>query len=900
MPSEFLSGMLPSATRSTYRQAPTAKRRDGGIIGMNIPALSSLLVLLATSALAAQDAPTFTARPSAVRDGTRVRVEFAASREGDATVSVHDAAGKVVRHLAAGMLGKNAPEPFQAGSLRQVLDWDGKDDAGREAAGGPFIIRVALGMKPEFDGFLMYNPDATGRIVALAAGPDGKLYAFHADGTANGNMGGVKIKLFDREGRHLKALSPFPADIPVARIKALNPFTTTEGDLVPHVHNCETLSFYPDALGVRGRDMPEFTSQPAVDARGRAYWIVKGPAICALDADGGTPYDTFIGPRLLPEIKNLRMENQYLFGKDAPCLAASGDGKHLYVAGLWTGEFGKDKDHRPLPCVFRVSIEKRAPGEPFVGRLEEAGLEKGLLTAPRGLAVAKGVLYVADSAGDRIAAFREEDRSFLGEIRVKNPHSVGVDPDTGAVYVCTHTGTQTADLLKFDGIGSGKELYRMALPKTGLSPNWGVHRIAVDASARPVRIWVPDLPYSPCALKCIEDAGDRFADRGDPRRKDLHAEGPRDLSVDRVRDELYVKANGQNFYRFDERTGRLADTLEIGKVPGLAGHGTAVGTQLLPGSDGNLYTYNWSVGLLRLDRQGKPLSWKGQTTNIIGIGGVMCFQIRHLALPPFAPPEELYFVPGGGSPRPLNVIGHDGKTRRTAIWQCFHGAIPRLDARGNIYLADMVKPPDRSYPEFFDGKLEPPPKQSGGGDRFWNSYMYGSIIKFPPSGGAIWYKPGLPKDAVGEPPADLLAKPKIPVKVHFAYAPHDKAELQGALWTRFGFAPYSAHTSGMTSHCMCEGAGFDVDPYGRVFFPNLGQFRVEVVDTNNNFILSFGKYGNQDSGGKDARVAKPEIPLAWPAYVAVSDTHVYVADTVNRRVVKIRLRAAAEERCEVR
>ena len=84
-----------------------------------------------------------------------------------------------------------------------------------------------------------------------------------------------------------------------------------------------------------------------------------------------------------------------------------------------------------------------------------------------------------------------------------------------------------------------------------------------------------------------------------------------------------------------------------------------------------------------------------------------------------------------------------------------------------------------------------------------------------------------------------------------------------------------------------------MDPVGRVFYPNLGQFRVEVIDTNNNFIASFGTYGNPDSGG-------PGIPLAWPVYVTVSDTHAYVADTVNRRVVKVRLGARAEATCEVK
>jgi hypothetical protein len=91
-----------------------------------------------------------------------------------------------------------------------------------------------------------------------------------------------------------------------------------------------------------------------------------------------------------------------------------------------------------------------------------------------------------------------------------------------------------------------------------------------------------------------------------------------------------------------------------------------------------------------------------------------------------------------------------------------------------------------------------------------------------------------------------------------------------------------------------------VDPYGRVFFPNLGQFRVEVIDTNNNPIVTFGKYGNQDSGGPSARVRKPDIPLAWPLTVAVTDTHAFVADTLSRRVAKVRLACDVEATCEVK
>src|SRR6185369_8119590 len=89
------------------------------------------------------------------------------------------------------------------------------------------------------------------------------------------------------------------------------------------------------------------------------------------------------------------------------------------------------------------------------------------------------------------------------------------------------------------------------------------------------------------------------------------------------------------------------------------------------------------------------------------------FQIRQLALKPFAPPDELYIVaPNQKDPVSLNVIGQDGKTRRTVVWQVSRGAVQRVDAKGNIYVADMPKPADRSYPEFFDGKLAPPPPRA--------------------------------------------------------------------------------------------------------------------------------------------------------------------------------------------
>src|SRR5579862_9975162 len=121
-------------------------------------------LLLAAPAKAADAPPAFAKRPTAVKTGDLTKIDFAVNRATDVALTVEDMQGKVVRHLAAGVLGKNQPEPLQPNSFAQSLTWDGKDDTGKVLAGGPFLIRVRLGMKPEFDGFLMHNPEASGEI----------------------------------------------------------------------------------------------------------------------------------------------------------------------------------------------------------------------------------------------------------------------------------------------------------------------------------------------------------------------------------------------------------------------------------------------------------------------------------------------------------------------------------------------------------------------------------------------------------------------------------------------------------------------------------------------------------------------------------------------------------------
>ena len=135
----------------------------------------SICLILVGPALAAEsESPRFAEKPTAVKKDGKVRIRFAVSSETDVAVYVENSKGDVVRHLVAGVLGKNPPKPLKANSPSQNVEWDGRDDAGKPAAGGPFRVRVGLrlDLKPE----KVFADQRPGIIRAIAVRPGGELY----------------------------------------------------------------------------------------------------------------------------------------------------------------------------------------------------------------------------------------------------------------------------------------------------------------------------------------------------------------------------------------------------------------------------------------------------------------------------------------------------------------------------------------------------------------------------------------------------------------------------------------------------------------------------------------------------------------------------------------------------
>src|SRR5262245_47233465 len=123
------------------------------------------LLLLATRSVRA--GVEFAKAPQAMRSGDTITITFTLSAATDVEVAILDAMGNIARNVAAGVLGgKNPPPAPLAAGLAQRLTWDGKNDLGEAAAGGPFQARVRAGTSVGFGRFLGDSP-YTGSVVSM-------------------------------------------------------------------------------------------------------------------------------------------------------------------------------------------------------------------------------------------------------------------------------------------------------------------------------------------------------------------------------------------------------------------------------------------------------------------------------------------------------------------------------------------------------------------------------------------------------------------------------------------------------------------------------------------------------------------------------------------------------------
>ena len=115
-------------------------------------ALSLFGLVLIGLICAAQGAPVFTQVPAIAKQGDSViLINFTVSESTDVEVGIVNSAGKVINHLAAGVLGgKYAPPAPLVSGLTQSIAWNITDDEGNRVFGDDYKVRVRFGVRPEF------------------------------------------------------------------------------------------------------------------------------------------------------------------------------------------------------------------------------------------------------------------------------------------------------------------------------------------------------------------------------------------------------------------------------------------------------------------------------------------------------------------------------------------------------------------------------------------------------------------------------------------------------------------------------------------------------------------------------------------------------------------------------
>jgi hypothetical protein len=235
----------------------------------------------------------FSAKPQAAKVGDKVKISFAVSAATDVEVAVLDAKGEVVRHLAAGALeAKNPPpEPLKVG-LAQEIVWDGQDDFGKAAAGGPFKVRVRAGIGVKFGQLIGADPYNFGTLDGLSADGDGNLYIVGcSDGSNQMNM---CLRVFDAEGRYLREILPFPADLAADSMKDVARWDAERKAFCPRNLRSLNPDFYGQPGGYWGNPPLKLLSV----SQKSGVILTDGSKLCTLETSGAVRGSSFVSRQL--------------------------------------------------------------------------------------------------------------------------------------------------------------------------------------------------------------------------------------------------------------------------------------------------------------------------------------------------------------------------------------------------------------------------------------------------------------------------------------------------------------------------------------------------------------------------------------------------------------------------
>ena len=861
----------------------------------------------------------FADEPLVKKQGDGYVISFAVSAACDATVAIIDSEGRFVRHLASGVLGKNAPWPYAQNSLSQSIPWDGKDDRGKSAPAG-CKVKVSLGLKASLDRFLGWSPEAmpVKRLAGLTAGPDGNVFAVTMAKEGGGLQSTtINVYVFDRRGRYVRRLLPPPAHLPPAKSTIMGWLKTDWGDHVPvrRKSNITHTVVRKPGWAIVPLQTPVVTSDGKFvflvpdDKRKKKYSLIRVDI-----KDGSTPPGS---------ISSVKFEGGTP-GFETLHMAASPDGTWLYIGG------GSDfhKEYKRTHAIWRLSLAKPAKAKLFLGKRRKSGKGNTMFNRPRGMACDKvGNLYVADSGNNRLQVFKP-DGSLLKSIPAKTPERVLVSHRTGEIYLIKDNAKT---LVVLGGLEDPSIKASMKIGGSMKNPGYVPSMGLVDDGPTH-SVWLGRCSWS--GLKGIERFERKKAGFIKVAAAGVHA--PKGWSkwqpwtpapylvADPFREELYVRHFGMcyagNGMRVNGRNGTVIENFifKRGKQPMNRGN-RGVFEECVVGSDRLIYMRltdngNW-IAPYDPDKQQfvKRKGYRHAAKLTMNGKKVWGFPARHkstgfnFAYPMgIAPNGDLYVPCRPHTPlnewkgfngwrvdhkdnhfyRELRVYSSHGKLKcRNALPGMGTSDGVRIGRHGAVYVVLPCNPIKQKKPE-------------GIAARSFPRSVWGTLFKF--SSRFDTYP-------VGEVVVD-----KKEGTHDYYMGPRANVRVKGTAWEYAGVGPASFF------HCHCWKSTFDLDSYERVWLPAAPTCTVNVLDANGNIVMRIGGYGNADCMGKDSPVIdpktgelrprrkddpddlksplrEPELGFLDPSFVSVTDEALYVHDRGNERIVRAKLVYHTEE-----
>ncbi len=385
----------------------------------------------------------FAQPPTVTRTGDTIAISFETKGFCDITVAIEREDGTIVRHLASGVLGDNAPEPFEKSSKKQTVIWDGKDNVGKYVDDKDALtVRVSLGLKPRFERTLFWHPwKRAGNVMVVATAPDGVL-VFKSGRAVD------HLRYFDRDGKFMRTLYPFPAE-KIESVPGIIWHRFPDGAKLPIKPNWQQTTLlmsgsncskptYKDGkysgYAPRKVELPGSAGHGLVVGKKRVALI--GHRLSRLALDGTSDGLNVHGP----DVSYYGPDKEFRKNVHPRRGAFSPDEKWLYLTMYnqtllkSTMKYGLGRSTwRHAVKRIRFADDKATP-ELFAGG-DKPGKEDGQFDMPVDVATdARGRVYVADHRNDRIQIFKA-DGKHLKTIASKRPTRIDIHPKTGELFV---------------------------------------------------------------------------------------------------------------------------------------------------------------------------------------------------------------------------------------------------------------------------------------------------------------------------------------------------------------------------------------------------------------------------------------------------------------------------------